>query len=310
MFFHKTKKSLILTYIFLVLLIRILCFKKKLIIVCDQYGRLGNRLHLFAQLITYANKKNLEVWMPGFYDYWHFFPNLEQCPTYNCKLYPFTNFMSAENIFFTFNFISKRASKFKNNRFFRSLSFYDILDGNPWETINKSNSKVTFFEGFVFHKFMLNCDSILTDINDIFRPAYKYEYDIHQPVRHLKSRNDLICGVLVRQTDYRTWNEGKFFYTSRQYAEFLNKLKNSFENKNIGFFIATDEVQDEKVFTEIDCIIRVGHPLENLYTLSLCDFLVGPPSSYIGWSAFISSKTLHTLLPNAQSPLAKDFGYS
>jgi len=310
MIFHKTKKSLILTYILIVLLIRILCFRKKLIIVCDQYGRLGNRLHLFAQLIKFANKNNLAVWMPSFYDYWHFFPNLDQRPTYNCTFYPFTNFISAENIFFTFNFIFKRVNKFKSNRFFCSLSFHYISNGNPWQIIKESNSLITFFGGFVFHEFMLNCDSILTDIKDIFRPAYKYDYDIHKPIMNLRSRNDLVCGVLVRQTDYRSWNDGKYFYTSKQYSIFLDNLKCSFKNRKIGFFIATDEAQDEKLYGDLDCIIRVGYPLENLYTLSLCDFLIGPPSSYIGWSAFISNKTLRTLLPNSQPLLAKDFGYS
>ena len=42
-------------------------------------------------------------------------------------------------------------------------------------------------------------------------------------------------------------------------------------------------------------MIRVGYPVENLYSLSKCDFLVGPPSSYIGWSAFYGNKPLLTI---------------
>ena len=42
-------------------------------------------------------------------------------------------------------------------------------------------------------------------------------------------------------------------------------------------------------------MIRVGYPVENLYSLSKCDFLVGPPSSYIGWSAFYANKPLLTI---------------
>lgn len=306
---HKIKKVFLSIYIIFILIFRTLCSRRKLIIVCDQYGRLGNRLHLFAQLITYAKENNYIVWIPGFYDYWHFFPKLDHRPTFGSKFYPFSIF-SPEGVFHTFNFLFRKASQLKENPLFCSLTFNDYTDGNPWINIGRSKSRVILFSGFVFHEYMLDCNSAISEINSFFRPASKYVAEINSPIENLRSRNDLVCGVLVRQTDYRSWNDGKYFYTSKQYSDFLDKLKNSFKNKKIGFFIATDEVQEEKIYGDLDCMIRVGYPLENLYTLSLCDFLIGPPSSYIGWSAIISGKTLRILLPNTQPPLAKDFGYS
>ena len=284
-------------------------FRKKVIIVCDQYGRLGNRLHLFAQLITYAKKNNYAVWMPGFYDYWHFFPKLDHRPTFASRFYPFSRF-APEGVFYTFNFIFRKARNLTENPFFCTLTFTDSNDGNPWHIINRSKSKLILFSGFIFHEYMLDCNSAISELNSFFRPASKYIDTINSPIKNLRSRNELVCGVLVRQTDYRSWNDGKYFYTSKQYAELLSSLNNSFNNKTVGFFIATDEIQDEKIYGDLDCFVRVGFPLENLYSLSLCDFLVGPPSSYIGWSAFISGTHLRTLVPETKTPSAKDFGYN
>lgn len=304
MYAHKIKKIFLFIYIIFVLILRSICFRKKLIIVCDQYGRLGNRLHLFAQLITFAKKNNYVVWMPGFYDYWHFFPELDHRPTFASRFYPFSNF-TPEDVFYTFNFIFRKASQLRENPLFRSLNFSDSNDGNPWNNIGDSKSRVILFSGFVFHEYMLDCSSAISKINILFRPTSKYINEINAPIENLKSRNDLVCGVLVRQTDYRSWNDGKYFYTSKQYANFLCSIRNSFSNKKIGFFIATDEEQDEKIFGDLDCMIRVGYPLENLYSLSLCDFLVGPPSSYIGWSSLYGKSTLITITsPN------EEFNYS
>lgn len=306
MYFHKIKKVFLFIYIIFVLTLRILWFRKKLIIVCDQYGRLGNRLHLFAQLITYAKKNNYAVWMPGFYDYWHFFPKLDHRPTFASRFYTFSMFPPGD-VFYTFNFIFRKASQLKENPLFCSLTFSDSSDGNPWDNIGRSKSRVILFSGFVFHEYMLDCSSAISEINSLFRPASKYIDEINAPIEILKSRNDLVCGVLVRQTDYRSWNDGKYFYTSKQYARFLHGLNNSFENKKIGFFIATDEMQDEKIYSEIDCIVRVGYPLENLYSLSLCDFLVGPPSSYIGWASLLSESPLISITDISSIPSPADF---
>ena len=246
--------------------------------------------------------------MPGFYDYWHFFPELDHHPTFASRFYPYSMF-APEDVFYTFNFIFQKTSQFRENPLFCCLAFSDSNDGNPWNKIGRSKSRVILFSGFIFHEYMLDCSSAISEINSFFRPASKYIDEINAPIENLKSRNDLVCGVLVRQTDYRSWNDGKYFYTSKQYANFLSSLRNSFTNKKIGFFIATDEKQDEKIYTEIDCIVRVGYPLENLYSLSLCNILIGPPSSYIGWASLVSETPLISITDISSIPSPIDFGH-
>ena len=141
-----------------------------------------------------------------------------------------------EDVFYTFNFIFRKATQLRDNPLFSSLTFSDSNDGNPWNNIGRSKSRVILFSGFVFHEYMLDCSSAISEINSLFRPASKYIDEINAPVETLTSRNDLVCGVLVRQTDYRSWNDGKYFYTSKQYARILTRLKESFRDQNLSFF--------------------------------------------------------------------------
>ena len=75
----------------------------------------------------------------------------------------------------------------------------------------------------------------------------------------------------------------------------------------VGFFIATDEDQPSELFDQISCIIRVGYPLENLYSLTMCDYLIGPPSSYISWASIYSGKQLYSLKGSKDRPTKLDF---
>ena len=76
----------------------------------------------------------------------------------------------------------------------------------------------------------------------------------------------------------------------------MEYICNFFKNKDISFFIATDETQDLSLFQNYKFTLRVGYPLENMYTLSKCDFLIGPPSSFIGWSQIYGSKPLFSII--------------
>ena len=252
----------------------------------------------FCPIDYLCQKNNCTVWMPGFYDYWHFFPKLYHRPIFGTSFYPFSIF-SPENLFYTFNFIFRKANQLRSNLLLFNLVYIDSSSINPWDSILKSKQKVILFGGFIFHEFMLDCESALPEINQIFTPDSLYSKKINHPINFLKSRCDLICGVLIRQTDYRSWNEGKYFFESEEYFKILITVKEKIKKLKIGFFIATDEDQYVNDSYDIDCLIRVGHPIENLYSLSLCDFLIGPPSSYISWASLYGDRPLYTIFESS-----------
>lgn len=302
-------QSLAIIYFILIISFHVLILRKELLIVCDKYGRLGNRLFLFAQLIEFSRESGREIWMPGFHEYCSFFKTTENSrfiryPRGNFDIpNPFSGIVS----FNAFNHISRINEKINSEYLFENFVCYSPTDGNPFLKINSTQARCVLFNGFIFHQHFLDLHNSLPTIRTIFKPSSKFTHLIEDPIRALRKKSQLIVGVLVRQTDYREWNDGKSFFTSLEYAQILQRFCCSYSEENISFFIATDENQNEKIFENFVCIVRVGFPIENLYSLASCDLLIGPTSSYMGWAALYGDVPSFTIQSSDDSPTKEDF---
>ena len=307
--FIKLERFLALFYFFLLIIFHILILRKKLIIVCDKYGRMGNRLFLFTQLIEFSYQNGHELWLPGFHDYKKFFESTKDKKFIRFPLgrINIPNPFSEISTFNAFNQISKLLKKLGNNRLFQNINSYSQTDNDPFKRINSASAKCILFNGFIFHQHFLCLKHAYPTIKKMFKPSSQYNKLIEEPVRKLRASSDIVVGVLIRQTDYREWNEGKCFFTSSQYANILLGLEASFGDQNLSFFIATDEQQELSTFKSLNSIIRVGFPVENLYSLARCDILIGPSSSYIGWAALYGKLSLFTIQSPDDSPTVNDF---
>ena len=307
--FIKLERVLALSYFFLLIIFHILILRKKLIIVCDKYGRMGNRLFLFTQLIEFSYQNGHEIWLPGFHDYKQFFESTKDMKFIRFPLgrINIPNPFSETSTFNAFNQIYYILKKIGKNRLFKNINSYSPTDNDPFERISSESAKCILFNGFIFHQYFLGLEHSYPTIKKMFKPSSQYNELIEEPVRNLRSSSDIVVGVLIRQTDYRQWNEGKCFFTSSQYARILTRLKKSFRDQNLSFFIATDEQQDLSTFKSLNSIIRVGFPIENLYALARCDILIGPSSSYIGWAALYGELSLFTIQSPDDSPKVNDF---
>ena len=297
MIINKLILYTIILYLYILIFINIFLCNRRLIIVCDKYGRLGNRLFLFSQLIEYSTRSSRDIWVPGFYEYRKLFKRTRKNSLVSfpqntiLTINPFPEKLS----YIAINHISHNFDKLFFKKCFQKVCNYEESDQNPFHTINESNAKVILFNGFVFHNQLLDTENSYHLIKKMFKPYYKYDAIIKEPIDSLKSKCSLVVGILIRQTDYREWNNGKYFYESELYDILIKEIIKCFNDINIGFFIATDEKQSQNLFQNIECIIRVGYPLENMYSLSMCDFLIGPPSSFIGWSSYYGNKSLFTI---------------
>jgi hypothetical protein len=296
-------KLLSFSYFAIFLIIQCFFLRKRILIVCDQYGRLGNRLFLFSQLIEIHRKTGREIWMPGFFDYKHYFESTKSTRFIRYPEKNIPNPFSLEETFLSFNRIHKLFKNSFLSKVIPILEYYSMDQGNPIERILSEKNRCLLFNGFIFHEYFLSHESINFKIRKSFLPSSEYEKLINEPICKLRKKNEVLCGVLVRQTDYRTWNDGKCFYSSMKYAKILNDTKIAFKNKTLSFFIATDEKQDHELYEGLDFIIRVGHPIENLYSLSKCDFLIGPPSSYVAWASLYGNIPLFTITDQFRCPV-------
>ena len=107
---HLFNKLFITSYVAILVFIFSFLLKRKIIIICDNYGRLGNRLHLFAQMIIFSKLNNYIIWMPGFNEYNKYFQNINNKPLYGLKKYPIPKIFPSEKILNALNRIYRIAS--------------------------------------------------------------------------------------------------------------------------------------------------------------------------------------------------------
>ena len=107
-----------------------------------------------------------------------------------------------------------------------------------------------------------------------------------------------MIGVHIRRGDYKRFEGGKWFYTPEQYYEKMKELSalKMFEGKKIAYVICTNEKNisfpAEGNFTIFN---ERRHFVEDLYLLSKCDYIMGPPSTFSGWASFYGEVPLYML---------------
>jgi hypothetical protein len=103
---------------------------------------------------------------------------------------------------------------------------------------------------------------------------------------------DRLVGVLLRQGDYLSWNDGDYYFETSKYQQWLDGYERAYDGERVGFVIASDETQQgyfeaANRHTATGEEIGIGHYLESLVELLLCDEILTPPSTFSTCAAFL-----------------------
>ena len=129
-------------------------------------------------------------------------------------------------------------------------------------------------------------------------------------IAQLKQVSDIVVGVHIRRGDYATWNDGRFFYELEDYHQFMLNVKELYKDRKVSFFISSNENFSLDIFNGCHCCRFGQEPsgaILDLYTLSLCDRIIGPFSSYSRWASFIGEIPLCFLEVKNQQFSESDF---
>ncbi|MDZ4755160.1 MAG: hypothetical protein SGJ11_11790 [Phycisphaerae bacterium] len=120
----------------------------------------------------------------------------------------------------------------------------------------------------------------------------------------MRASHDMIVGVLSRQTDYRVYRNGRFYIPPAVLAEKLRVIRTMYPDRRVAFLLTSDEPIMTADFEGLDIRIASGsqemggHFVESIAALASCDLVVGPPSTFAAWAAFLGSKPYLPLLAN------------
>lgn len=258
-------------------------------IICDAPGQTCNRLWTYVTSVArcVAERKRMTI---IFFD-WTIedFPNLLHCP-----------------------FI-----------YFPLFHKWYLEHGNGWNNYKGLTWKVTHNPKWdkVFHFFGCKkgwkimddtryLNQTKKELQHIFMPRKEITEKAEAMIKQIRSQADIVIGVHIRHGDYKTFRDGRYYYTLEEFHRFMLQIRDIYPGKRVSFFISSNESFPTDFFTGCTSYRFGKEPsgdILDLHTLSLCDRILGPWSTYSRWASFIGEVPLCFIKSNSQTFTDDDF---
>ena len=256
-------------------------------IICDAPGQTCNRLWSYLASISECIVKKKKL-MIIFYD-WTIedFPNLLYCPWIYYPLWqPWFLRLSKG-----WGWYKHLTWKMTHNKF--------------WDWIFKN---LGFVKGWHTRRNTEYIAMAKKEVQKLYRPKKEITDKGDSLIKELHQKADIVIGVHIRRGDYATWNNGRFLYSLEEYHCFMLRLQEYYHNKKVAFFISSNEDFSLDLFNGCVCQRFGKEPsgaILDLYTLSICDCIIGPFSTYSRWASFIGEVPL-CFLENKDQQFTQD----
>jgi hypothetical protein len=280
-------------------------------------GRLGNRLFMASYLISLGIVAKRKVLNLSFNEYTVYFEGTKKNPT--C-LYPkksTTNFLLFNRTII--NSLLYRLYKLtKKFSFLTKLNIthiytlpFDIKKDNVDATIigkeiKKIKALIIFYDSPWHWYDSTNYLEYETELNKYFKIHKTIRLPIEKSILELREKKQPIIALHIRQGDYKNWAGGAHFYTNEQYANFINEFSKTLDITPI-FIIFSDGTIDASHFKNFSTIISEGTDIEDIYKMSLCDYIIGPPSTYSAWASMSGKVPLYRISDIKIIPKLEEF---
>ena len=254
-----------------------------------RFGDKSNRLLQNMHFEAYCKHNNIEYHNLEFYDMEDFYGIKDK---YSFKKMPKIFLPNLNTRYGIIESLSKFAAKL-NIKNFLIFDYMNIEDRNNIALYDKqileNRDKIIFVSGWEFR-----VPELAVKYRDYFKE--KYTPKLKKPtIIYEKFKNyDIKVGVHIRRGDYRGWNNGKYFYEDEVYNDKIEQFSNLFKDKKILFILFSNEEITLK--PKRDYIISKCDWYEDHYLLSLCDYIIGAPSTFTIWASFIGNVPLMHIL--------------
>ncbi|MFH1403024.1 MAG: hypothetical protein ABIH11_02000 [Candidatus Altiarchaeota archaeon] len=270
-------------------------------VISGVYGGLCNHLVNFSHVIVSALEGNRRVMHLDFRDYAQHFQGtrggiVSTYPPKKSILY--SNRIITNILSFLLGIILNRfgRGRFKL-KYFKAYEIqygdYVLLD-SPEFLDSTREAKIVFFRGYAF---VVNSDKLIEKHGDAvrayFTPIEEHQSNVSDLISRARKSCEILVGVHIRQKDYQSFLNGKFFYGLDTYKLLMKKTRELFKGSEVGFLICSDEDLDLGQLSEFNVTLARGHAIEDLYSLAKCDYIIGPPSTYSAWASFYGKVPLH-----------------
>jgi hypothetical protein len=274
-------------------------------IISLRCGRLANRLTIFANFIALAEERGWRVSNVTFHSYADMF--LTTRADIYCR-YPVTRRRSVlDRLPGVATALRKtrlltNAAKYASRypKIFRNTVTLHELPGKAVIYLDQEffQAQIRGAEKFFVHGWKFRAPALVkkhaAKIREFFRPAPAIAAQAQAQVAPLRTQAEVVVGVHIRQGDYRGWLGGKYFFPVERYAAWMREIPVQFPGKRVAFFVCSDEPRTAAEFAGLTVAFG-GSPLADNLSLSACDFIIGPVSTFSQWASFYGGKPLFHL---------------
>ncbi|MEZ0608465.1 alpha-1,2-fucosyltransferase [Fibrella sp. WM1] len=122
-----------------------------------------------------------------------------------------------------------------------------------------------------------------------------------------RQQGDIVVGIHLRRGDYAGWKGGKYYYDDSAYAGIMAHIIDLLPEKKVAFVLCSNEPIKQSSFSNWSTAISNKTFLGDLATLSQCDLLIGPPSTFSGWASFIGQVPHYHMHQSNARPSLQEF---
>ena len=120
-----------------------------------------------------------------------------------------------------------------------------------------------------------------------FRPVKPHREAVERVLATNREQADVLVGVHIRRGNYAEWHGGAFLYSNDTYVRAMRELQALFPaGVRVRFLLFSNEPIPAQDFAGFDTGRATNHPVEDLYAMAGCDYLLGPLSTYTMWASF------------------------
>jgi len=283
------------------------------LIVAESSGQLGNQIILFAHLIALAEEFGFSVTNPAFHAYRaHFsgarlgliasYPNTSGG---SVEKY-LTALVRPDQIHRTSNLTCRSLRRLlpASNLVVSHLSCqghspeFDIDLSSAENMAILRRSALTLLFGWRYR----NYDLFLKHEDRIRDYFSFYDQSAAQSlVCQFRQRVDNVIGIHVRRGDYAQFEGGKYYMDLVDYVAAARHLAGQLQGRT-GIVICSNEVQDLGAFDGLEAVRGPGSAIGDMQALSMCDYIIGVPSTFSRWASFIGRVPLAVIQQGELQP--------
>ncbi len=250
---------------------------------------LCNQMFPFANVIAFAKRNNQTVIYPDFAkhaDNFPFFTNNELCqfPT-GGKVNNFWALLARNR--------SLKKWLLRTNHIFRLFPHIHMSPEHSYDFESESNrdnnrrilsAPVAVLDGL----YLLSDENFIREkdmIKNVFAPTTAIMRNVNDCIDRVRENADIVIGTHMRFGDYLTFKKSMAYEVS-EYYEVMQQFVKLFGNKRVAFVLCSDKQLNVSDFPNVRASNSPGHYVEDLYCLSRCDLIIGPPSTFSQWASF------------------------